>query len=68
MTKDEITKLKDVCNLLGGPVMSYAPQQAMKEYEERIQKATAILHSIIKGLQNIKFPTPDISSRNSKQG
>ncbi len=38
--RDRIAK---VCNLLGGPYMDYSPENAVKEYEERIQGAVKML-------------------------
>ena len=39
--------LELACNKLGAPVMNYEPRIAMKEYEERIQYVTKILHEVM---------------------
>ena len=39
-------KIREVLNLLGGPVMSYAPSMVIKEYGDRIREATKMLMEI----------------------
>ena len=40
--------VRDVINLLGGPVMDYSPSNAVKEYEERIKKSVEQLTELLK--------------------
>lgn len=40
--------VRDALNLLGGPVMGYAPEVAVREYEARIKKASEMLTSLLK--------------------
>jgi hypothetical protein len=42
MTMTEWLEL--ACNKLGAPITHYCPEYAMKEYEQRIQEDTKILH------------------------
>jgi hypothetical protein len=45
MTKTE--KIKKAIEVLGRPVMSYAPKIAMKEYDAKIKEAVEILLGVI---------------------
>jgi len=45
MTKTE--KIKKAIEILGRPVMSYAPKIAMKEYDAKIKEAVEILLGVI---------------------
>jgi len=56
MTKIEWLEL--ACNKLGAPTMSYCPEIAIKEYEQRMQEVTKILHEVIKIEQEEKERIP----------
>jgi hypothetical protein len=46
--EDRNQVVRDALNILGGPVMSYAPEVALKEYQERIKKASEMLQLLLK--------------------
>lgn len=56
-------KIKQVIQILGKPVMSYAPKIAIEEYDKKIKEATEILLSILinkENKDNIKAELPDL--------
>jgi hypothetical protein len=46
---EEMFRIKKAIEILGRPVMSYAPKIAMKEYDKKISEATNILLKVISG-------------------
>jgi len=48
MTEKEKDIVRDVLNLIGGPIMDYSPEVAVDEYASRIKKASTMLIMLLK--------------------
>lgn len=51
MNKQEAAVIREVLNLIGGPVMSYSPENEVKEHRSRIAKAVKMLIPLAKEVE-----------------
>lgn len=48
MNEEQKQVLRDVINLLGGPTMTYSPENEVQEHRSRVAKAVKMLIPLVK--------------------